>query len=229
VTTLHDFDGEQLARAELDHDRVLLVAEHPGTALWAAAIRQADQVVLVASAWTSAPELWDGPQGADLVLVGKLAGATELATWCDRLAPRQLWQSATGRTSHDLRVLVDRIGGRSLGLVLAGGGARAMTSIGVLLELEASGLHVDRLAGTSLGAIVAGLYATGISAEQLLETSYAEFVRHNPFGDYTVPTTALTKGQRTIDALRRHLGDHRIETLPRLFRCVSTDLYAREP
>lgn len=104
-----------------------------------------------------------------------------------------------------------------------------MTSIGVLLELRPPGLHVDRVAGTSLGAIVAGLYATGISAEQLLETSYAEFVRHNPFGDYTVPTTALTKGQRTIDALRRHLGDHRIETLPRLFRCVSTDLFARTP
>jgi len=163
------------------------------------------------------------------VLVGKRATVAELDRWCDIFVPRQVWHATAGQEADDLRSLVDRIGCRSLGVVLAGGGARAMTSIGVLLELEDAGLRIDRVAGTSLGAIVAGLYATGISAAELHETSYAEFVRHNPFGDYTLPTTALTKGKRTIEALRRNLGETRIETLPRLFRCVSTDLFARSP
>lgn len=57
---------------------------------------------------------------------------------------------------------------------------------------------------------------------------YQELVRHNAFGDYTLPVAGLAKGRRTADALRRHLGDARIEALPYQFRCVSTDLLARE-
>lgn len=226
VVSLADVAGDQLARAELDHDRVLLVADSPEAPAFAAGLRQADRIVLVSSVWAPVPEAWDGPRGADLVLVGKRATAAELDLWCAAVGPSQVWQVDP---DDDLRDLADRLGGNSLGVVLAGGGARAMTSIGVLLELEESGLRIDRIAGTSLGAIVGGMYATGVNAEELHERAYAGFVRHNPFGDYTLPTAALVKGQRTIDLLRRNLGEARIETLPRLFRCVSTDLFARTP
>ena len=49
----------------------------------------------------------------------------------------------------------------SVGLVLAGGGARGAAHIGVLKYLEANNIPVDIVTGTSMGAIVGGLYAAG--------------------------------------------------------------------
>jgi NTE family protein len=100
----------------------------------------------------------------------------------------------------------------------------------VLHEFADAGLVVDRVAGASLGAIVAGLHAYGYDADELEAICYEEFVRRNPFGDYTLPITAMAKGRRANAALRRRMGEEtRIPDLPRQFRCVSTDLLARAP
>ena len=81
------------------------------------------------------------------------------------------------------RDIADRIAGRSLGLVLAGGGARAFSHVGVLRELEEAGYPVNRLAGSSVGAAVAGIYAMSRDGAELEERTYAEFVARNPFND----------------------------------------------
>lgn len=54
-----------------------------------------------------------------------------------------------------------------IGLVLAGGGAKGVAHLGVLLVLEELRVPVDVIVGTSMGAIVAGAYATGLSAEEM--------------------------------------------------------------
>ncbi len=56
-----------------------------------------------------------------------------------------------------------------IGLVLGGGGARGAAHIGVLKELERQRIPIDAIAGTSMGAIVGGLYASGMSADELIE------------------------------------------------------------
>ncbi len=56
-----------------------------------------------------------------------------------------------------------------IGLVLGGGGARGAAHIGVLRELERQRIPIDAIAGTSMGAIVGGLYASGMTAEELIE------------------------------------------------------------
>jgi len=228
VASLDLVEAGLLAAAEIEHDRVLVWSEDVGSLAWDSCIRQADRLVVVASSWVD-PPTWEGPPGADLVLVGKVAGAAVVDAWCAALTPRRVWNVQPGGAEEALQPLVRALTGRSLGVVLAGGGARAMASIGVLAELEAAGLTVDRVAGCSLGAIVGGLYARGSTAAEVHEAAYAEFVRHNPFGDYTLPMTSLSKGQRTASILRRHLGDGRIEALPREFHCVSTDLLSRTP
>src|SRR3989337_1317892 len=48
-----------------------------------------------------------------------------------------------------------------LGLALAGGGARAAASIGVLKVLTEEGIPVSAVSGTSMGAMIGGLYAAG--------------------------------------------------------------------
>ena len=51
----------------------------------------------------------------------------------------------------------------SIGLCLAGGGARGGAHIGVLKVLEEMRVPVDYITGTSIGSIVGGLYASGMS------------------------------------------------------------------
>jgi predicted acylesterase/phospholipase RssA len=54
-----------------------------------------------------------------------------------------------------------------LGLALAGGGAKAAASIGVLKVLEQEGIPVAAVAGTSMGAGVGGLFAAGHHADEI--------------------------------------------------------------
>lgn len=54
-----------------------------------------------------------------------------------------------------------------LGLALAGGGARAAASVGVLRVLEQEGIPVAAVAGTSMGSAVGGLYAAGCGAAEI--------------------------------------------------------------
>lgn len=54
-----------------------------------------------------------------------------------------------------------------VGLVLSGGGAKGFAHVGVLKELEKTGLQIDYIGGTSMGAIVGALYASGYSPKQI--------------------------------------------------------------
>jgi NTE family protein len=54
-----------------------------------------------------------------------------------------------------------------LGLALAGGGAKAAASIGVLKALQQEGIRVSAIAGTSMGAGVGGFYAAGYRPEEI--------------------------------------------------------------
>jgi NTE family protein len=225
-----------LERLERDHDRVLLTAPLDAdlaagmdSQVWhATAIRQADLVVAVAAGWHqpagSTPAL---PPGADVVLVGGNPSADQVVAWSQRV---DAWQVTTldAPTTSALRPLIARLAGRSLGLVLAGGGARAFAHLGVLAALEEAAIPVDRVAGCSVGGVVAALHAAGMPALEAREQVYAEFVRGSPFSDYTVPRAALAKGHRRRRALTRVFGDTVMESLPHQFRCVSTDLLARE-
>jgi predicted acylesterase/phospholipase RssA len=128
----------------------------------------------------------------------------------------------------DLHPLAARIAGRSIGLVLGGGGARGFAHLGVLDELEKAGIRVDRFAGTSMGAVIAGLGARGLNAEAADGYAYEYFVRHNPISDYAVPSKGLVRGRRTVTLLHEAFAGLLVEELPKEFRCVSVDLLARE-
>jgi len=54
-----------------------------------------------------------------------------------------------------------------LGLALAGGGARAAASVGVLKVLAREGIPVSAIAGTSMGAGVGGLFAAGYRPDEI--------------------------------------------------------------
>jgi predicted acylesterase/phospholipase RssA/CRP-like cAMP-binding protein len=225
---------EEIDRAESANQLVLLVAA--GDDDWVGrCIREADTVVLVGRTADSPSDTRsDMARRPELVLIGDADSAMRRArqAWLDAVDPWRFSELALGDVTATgmppaIRGLVDRLAGRSLAVVCGGGGARALTHIGVLIELEAAGIHVDRVAGTSMGALIGGLYATGASAAEVGDAAYREFVRHDMFGDYGLPRTSLVRGKRVQRALARTYGDWRLEELPRGFRCVSTDLVTR--
>ena len=157
----------------------------------------------------------------ELVLIGDADSAMRQArqAWLDAVDPWRFSELAHGDVTATevpgIRGLVDRLAGRSLALVCGGGGARALTHIGVLIELEAAGIHVDRVAGTSMGALIGGLYATSASAAEVGDAAYREFVRHDMFGDYGLPRT-LSSAASVCSGRSRNYGDWRLEELPRI-------------
>ena len=57
----------------------------------------------------------------------------------------------------------------TLGLALGSGGANGLAHIAVLQVFDELGIVPDRIAGTSIGAVIGGLYASGLSAEEILD------------------------------------------------------------
>lgn len=68
--------------------------------------------------------------------------------------------------SKEVRIDYDSIRPK-IALVLSGGGARGVSQIGVLRELENSKIKIDYIVGTSIGAIIGGLYSSGYSVDQI--------------------------------------------------------------
>src|SRR6478735_8906280 len=231
VATPGVLSPDGLARAERDHDRVLLVAassaDGPDAAWRDFCLRQADAVVLVAQGGDSVPDVGPAPAPArrpDLVLLGATPTPEQRVAW---VAVTDAWQLTLvpADLAGGLRPVADRLAGRSLGLALAGGGARAFAHVGVLRELEDAGLHVDRVTGASIGAVIAGLHAMGNDGAALEEICYAEFVRRRPFSDYRPSGRSLARGHRVRAAMERRYGPHTVlEGLPRQLSMVSVDL-----
>ncbi len=222
-------DIEGLDRAESGHDHVVLAASLNGDAEWGRfCLRQADRLVFVGDP-RQAPATVASSRPGYLVLVGAPPPRERLLAWYDTLSPRRVFlcQAEGGSLDAAIDGIAARLAGRSLGVALAGGGARALAAIGVLHELEAEGLLVDRISGCSIGSIVATLYASGEDAAGVDAVCYEELVRRNPFRDYTIPRFAISRGRRVENALERHLGELHFEELPRQLALVSTDMLTR--
>jgi NTE family protein len=116
------------------------------------------------------------------------------------------------------------LAGRSLAVVLSGGGARGFVHLGALKALEAAHLPVDAIGATSIGAIIGAGWATGWGYEELVEHTRRSFVDRNPLGDYTLPWVSLVAGRRVGRLLRGEFGEMHIEDLPLPFFCVSANL-----
>jgi NTE family protein len=224
-------DGAALELAEQTHEVVLLpvAAADPGE--WADfALRQADRVLVVAGA--DADPVSVGTVGGivDVWLLGDPPSAERIVAWHDRFAPRTcepipVTLDAIGAAA---KRFADRLAGRSIGVVLSGGGARAVAHVGVLDELRAAGLRIDRIAGCSMGGFIGALVACGLTPDEIEDRIYAEFVRHNPAGDYTLPRVALARGARGRAMLDRTFGDTLIEQLPLPYYTVASDLHRHE-
>ena len=168
-------------------------------------------------------------RGCDLAGYDISPGSGALSDWIAALEPAALHRLDAGDgLAAGAALAARRLAGRSIGVVLSGGGARAFAHLGVLEELVAAGLPIDRVGGVSMGAFIGAQLAAGRDVAEIDAHCYDEWVRRNPINDYTLPRRALIRGQKGQAMARRVFGELRIEDLPKAFYCASTDLRRSE-
>jgi NTE family protein len=129
-----------------------------------------------------------------------------------------------GDSTVDALRLARTMAGRSVGLVLSGGGARAYSHIGVIRAIRERGVPLDFVGGASMGAVVAACVAMGWDDAEIDRRIRKAFVESNPLGDYTLPVVGMVKGRRVNARLEEHFGDVHIGDLKLPFYALSTNL-----
>ena len=129
----------------------------------------------------------------------------------------------------DFRRLCRRITGRSVGIVLGGGGARGLAHIGVIKALMEAGVTIDFVGGTSQGAYIGALLAMqpdDFPALVFAARQMAASMSNNweKLCDLTLPLVSFFSGYRFNRGIQKSLGRRRIQDLVCNFFCVSTDL-----
>ena len=220
--------GPLLDRAEGAHDLVVLDAGpvRHGSPWTEFCLQQGDRILIVTAGGPVPAAVAERAElrGCDLVVYDVAAGSGATAGWAAALAPIETHLVRAAALDQDLARAARRLSGRSIGIVLSGGGARAFSHIGVLEELTAAGLEIDRVAGVSMGAFVGALFAMGLDADSIDARCFEEWVRRRPLGDYTLPRHALIRGERARAMLRRTFGEVAIEELARSYMSGSTEL-----
>ncbi len=110
-----------------------------------------------------------------------------------------------------------------VGLALGSGAARGWSHIGVIRALAEAGIEPEIVCGASAGAVVGAFYAAG---ELDSFECWVRGLDRRQIMAYFDPALrgGLLKPRRIFEALAEHLADRPIESLPRLFSVVATDL-----
>lgn len=118
------------------------------------------------------------------------------------------------------------INGKSVGLVLSGGGCKGLAHLGILKALEEYQIPIDRICGTSIGAIVAFLWSYHRNSTNAINHARLFFMNNpTPWWDLSIiPIYSLFKGKKIDSIFKSQLSDHQIEDLWIPFFCNSTNL-----
>lgn len=130
--------------------------------------------------------------------------------------------------ANDFARLARRLCGRSVGLVLGGGGARGLSHLGVIRALEEYGVPIDHVGGTSIGSFIGGLYA---KEGDILSSSGRAKKFSGRMGniwrmlsDVTYPIVAYTTGHEFNRAIYKAFYDTHIEDMWLPFFCNTTNI-----
>ena len=110
-----------------------------------------------------------------------------------------------------------------IGLALGSGSARGWAHVGVVRALERAGVSADIVCGTSIGAVVGAAYAAG-EIER-----FDGWVRGLTWQQVMALVDlrlsgGLIQGARLVEFFRSRVQDRLIESLPKRFACVATEL-----
>ena len=224
---------EWFSKLEDKYDIVLYGAAYEDGAWKSLVGRQVDRLFCVADATVKAPESLRTNASpplveqrlVDLILLrpGDAGPPKDSQTWLDAASFSRLFHIRHG-SNADMARLARVVAGRSVGLVLSGGGARAFAHIGVIRALHEAHVPIDFIGGTSMGAIVAGGVACGWDDKEMDWRIRKAFVESSPLDDIAIPIIAMTRGDKVDARMSEHFGDIEIPDLQIPYFCVSTDL-----
>ncbi|PJF17749.1 Lysophospholipase NTE1 [Paramicrosporidium saccamoebae] len=162
--------------------------------------------------------------------IAEFGGAGELV--------RDFWGSTRRRptlaaivataSNDDFGRLSRHLLGRSIGLVLGGGGARGLSHIGIIQALVEAGVPVDTIGGTSIGAFIGALYSRDV--DYYAAQAFAKVLCQRMTSvwrqllDLTYPITSWFTGHAFNRTLWKIFGDRQIEDLWLPFFCMTTDV-----
>lgn len=128
----------------------------------------------------------------------------------------------------DFHRLARRLCGKSIGLVLGGGGARGIAQIGIIRAMEEAGIPIDLVGGTSIGAFIGALYARHADVVPIYGLAKKFAGRMASMWrlalDLTYPSASYTTGHEFNRGIFKTLGNTQIEDFWLEFYCNTTNI-----
>lgn len=225
-----------LSEQESDY-RYVVYETDSGLSQWTKrCLRQADQILLVASDHDAKflgeieKEIYSREEEkrskTDLVLLHhtKLHYPNDTKEW---LAKRKVNQFHHVREDvvSDMQRLGRYLTGRSVGLVLGGGGARGFVHIGIYKALVEAGIPIDFFGGTSFGGLLACLFAMEKTPEEIMTLFREHMLADKKFFSMTAPIVSLNTGEHLTNVLKFGFGEPEyIEDIWKRFFCIVCNL-----
>ncbi|MBY0558993.1 cyclic nucleotide-binding and patatin-like phospholipase domain-containing protein [Hyphomicrobium sp.] len=228
---------EALNALESQYGTIAFIADRELTPWSEKAIRQADEVLLVASpldepvgspvplgpleafALSIHP-----PSARRLVVVHARRGIAQgTRHWLTHREPAMHHHVALG-DADDIARLWRFLAGEALGFVACGGGAYCSAHIGVYRAFREAGIAFDLLGGTSGGAAMAAAFAQDLDPDAIDARVHRMFIEGRAMSRYTLPRYSLLDHTHFDAHLEREYGTVRIEDLWKPYFAVSADL-----
>lgn len=133
----------------------------------------------------------------------------------------------------DFQRLARRLCGKSIGLVLGGGGARGIAQIGIIKSLEEAGIPIDIVGGTSIGSFIGALYARHADIVPMFGLAKKFAGRMASMWrfalDLTYPSASYTTGHEFNRGIFKTFGKHQIEDFWLEYYCNTTNISKSRP
>ncbi|KAI1001197.1 Lysophospholipase [Podosphaera aphanis] len=128
----------------------------------------------------------------------------------------------------DFHRIARRLCGKSIGLVLGGGGARGISQVGIIRALEEAGIPIDIVGGTSIGSFIGALYARDADVVPMygrVKKFAGRMASMWRFAlDLTYPSVSYTTGHEFNRGIFKTFGDTQIEDFWLEFYCNTTNI-----
>lgn len=111
-----------------------------------------------------------------------------------------------------------------IGIALGSGSARGWAHIGVLRALAEMGIEPDIVAGSSIGALVGAAYAGNQLDEMERMVAVLSWKEIMGYLDMSILGGGLIQGEKLVRFFRKYVKEPKIESLPRRFAAVATEL-----
>jgi NTE family protein len=221
-----------LEEMERRHDLLICLADASRPEWAHAALRSADQLILLAEGEPLPPS---GLEAAALALFpperrrlvrfhARRRGVVDpTAPW---LAERPVFMTHHISLEDDADVdrLMRFLSGAARGFVAGGGGAYGPAHIGVLWAFRERGVDFDIHGGTSVGAIMAAGFSALATVDEFLENLSEIFIRDHALSRLTWPRYSLLDHTLLDRNLKRMFRGAAVEDLWKPYFAVATDL-----